>query len=112
LERKRFPKELKDQVVQEAIQVGRGNAASVARRHDLDPKLLSRWIRESKHKSWEITSGEAKKVTTYVPSSQEFKELETENDKLKQLLGEKDLEIAILRDLVKKVNPGFRTKLK
>ncbi|MBG9564392.1 transposase, partial [Brevibacillus agri] len=39
-----------------------------------------------------------------------FRELETENDKLKKLLGEKDLEIAILRDLVKKVNPAYRTK--
>lgn len=112
MERNRYPKDLKDQVIQEAIQAGPGNAASVARRHGLDPKLLSRWIRESKHKSWQMTSGDAKKAATYVPSPQEFKELETENDKLKQLLGEKDLEIAILRDLVKKVNPGFRTKLK
>lgn len=112
MKRNRYPKELKDQIIQEAIQAGRGNASSVARRHGLDPKLLSRWIRDSKHKSWETASGEAKKVNVYVPSPHEFKELETENDKLKQLLGEKDLEIAILRDLVKKVNPGFRTKLR
>ena len=31
-------------------------------------------------------------------------------DQLKKLLGEKDLEIAILRDLVKKMNPAYRTK--
>ncbi|MFX4300798.1 hypothetical protein ACOJUR_00700 [Alicyclobacillus tolerans] len=30
------------------------------------------------------------------------KELETENDKLNKILGDKDLEIAILRDLLKK----------
>ncbi|SHL10346.1 hypothetical protein [Alicyclobacillus tolerans] len=30
------------------------------------------------------------------------KELETENDKLKRILGDKDLEIALLRDMLKK----------
>jgi len=30
------------------------------------------------------------------------REVERENERLKQLLGEKDLEIAILRDLLKK----------
>ena len=47
-----------------------------------------------------------------MPSSKEFKELETENDKLKNILGEKDLEIAILRDLLKKTNPASPKKLK
>jgi len=34
--------------------------------------------------------------------------LEKENNQLKKILGEKDLEIAILRDLIKKKNPGFQ----
>jgi transposase-like protein len=110
MQRIRHPKEFKDQLIDEAIQAG--NASSVAKRHDIDPKLLCRWIRESKHKAWDKTSNEAKKVTAYTPSPQEFKELESENDKLKQILGDKDLEIAILKDLVKKINPGFRTRLK
>lgn len=42
----------------------------------------------------------------------ETKKLSQENDHLKRLLGEKDLEIAILRDLVKKKNPHLLTKLK
>ncbi|WP_309480038.1 transposase, partial [Brevibacillus agri] len=70
-----------------------------ARRHGIDPKMLYRWIRDSKHADWQNTSSEAKAVTSYTPSPGEFRELETENDKLKKLLGEKDLEIAILRDL-------------
>lgn len=110
--RVRHPKEFKDQLIQEATQAGFGNVAAVARRHGIDPKLLSRWMRESKHKDWASTGNGAKKVVSYVPSPLEFKELESENNKLKQILGDKDLEIAILRDLVKKVNPGFRTKLK
>lgn len=46
------------------------------------------------------------------PTAQEFKELESENGQLKQILGEKDMEIAILRDLIKKSQPGYRTKLR
>jgi hypothetical protein len=39
-------------------------------------------------------------------SAQEYKTIIQENEKLKQLLGEKDLEIAILRNLFKKkTNP-------
>lgn len=36
-----FPKEFKDQAIQEAIQAVRVNTASVAGRHSIDPKLLS-----------------------------------------------------------------------
>jgi len=42
--------------------------------------------------------------------NQSTKALESENEKLKKLLGEKDLEIAILKDLVKKTNPQFKIK--
>jgi transposase-like protein len=110
MQRIRHPKEFKDLLIEEAIQAG--NATVVAKRHDIDPRLLCRWIRESKHKAWGNTDNGAKKVTPYTPSSQEFRDLESVNDKLKLILGDKDLEIAILRDLVKKANPGFRTKLK
>ncbi len=40
----------------------------------------------------------------------ESSELDKQNAHLKQLLGEKDLEIAILRDLLKKANPHLRIK--
>ncbi len=52
-----------------------------------------------------------KKVAAYTPSPKEFQALEHENDKLKKLLGEKDLEIAILRDLVKKGEPRLSDKI-
>jgi hypothetical protein len=40
------------------------------------------------------TSSGAKKTAAYVSSPQEFKQLEKENNQLKKILGEKDLEIA------------------
>jgi len=107
---KRYPKEFKDQLIQEAQEIG--NVLQVAKRHEISPKTLYGWLSQSKHKAWQHTNGEAKKTAVYMPSHQEFKQLEKENDKLKKLLGEKDLEIAIMRDLIKKKNPGFQTESK
>jgi transposase len=38
--------------------------------------------------------------------------LSQENEQLKKMLGDKELEIAILKDLIKKKNPHLLTKLK
>jgi transposase len=108
MQRKSYSMEFKQQLIQEALEVG--NASQVARRHGIDGKMLSRWMRQSKQTDWKNTSPAAKKITAYTPSPKDFQVLEHENDKLKKLLGEKDLEIAILRDLVKKANPSYRTK--
>lgn len=106
--RKRYPQNFKEQLVQEAQEVG--NALLVAKRHGISDKTLYRWIQQSKHKAWEETNGNAKKVAAYIPSPQEFRQIENENNTLKKLLGEKDLEISVLRDLVKKTHPGYPTE--
>lgn len=108
MERRRYPKELKEQILREAEEVG--NAVPVAKKHGIDVKVIYRWKKESKHKAWGNAPSDAKKVTEYLPSPKEFHQLEAENEKLKSLLGEKDLEIAIMRDLLKKRLPGFPTK--
>ena len=108
VERRRYPKELKDQILRETEEVG--NAVPVAKKHGIDVKVIYRWKKESKHKAWDNAPSEAKKVTEYLPSPKEFRQLEEENEKLKSLLGEKDLEIAIIRDLLKKRHPGFPTR--
>jgi hypothetical protein len=40
----------------------------------------------------------------------EINNVTQENDSLKKLIGEKDLEIAILKDLIKKANPQLKIK--
>ena len=94
MKRRKHSKEFKLQVVKEALEVG--NKALVARRYELSPNLVQRWV-----KAYE----EGKLGQEMAPSSAEIKRLEEENEQLKKLLGEKDLEIAILRDLIKKKNP-------
>ncbi|TBL77433.1 transposase [Paenibacillus thalictri] len=110
MQRRRFTLEFKQQIIQEAKEVG--NASQVARRHNMNPKMLYRWMNEAEHTDWQQSEASAKIIKTYVPSPQEFRSLEGENKQLKGLLGEKDLEIAVLRDLLKKQNPAYRTKLK
>ncbi|MBO9131535.1 transposase [Bacillus sp. 165] len=96
MKRKVYPKELKLQVVREAKETG--NKAAVARRYEIHVNLVSKWMKQYEDDSTiEWSEG--------VTSPIEVKQLEQENDQLKKLLGEKDLEIAILRDLIKKKNP-------
>lgn len=63
-------------------------------------------MNKSKHHGRQSATADAKKISSYAPSAAEFKELETENDRLKKILGDKDLEISILRDLLKKTDPA------
>ncbi|MEK5272084.1 hypothetical protein NSR00_15185 [Aeribacillus sp. FSL K6-8394] len=67
--------------------------------------MVSRWVREYKE-------GKFGDVDVTVLPDLDAKELSKENDQLKKLLGEKDLEIAILRDLIKKKNPHLLKNLK
>lgn len=106
--RKRYTQEFKQAVVKEAVEVG--NAAQVARRHEITTNMIYRWMKQSKHQEFKQTRPNAKKVAQFTPSVDEYRAIEEENDKLKRILGEKDLEIEILRDLVKKVDPTYRRR--
>ncbi|MDT2241414.1 transposase [Paenibacillus larvae] len=78
------------QVVKEALKTR--NKAAVARRYELASNmLLHRWVKERESgKQRDFGRGDFLWKQRSCPR---------ENDHLKRLLGEKDLEIAILRDL-------------
>lgn len=103
MKRTKHSKDFKLQVVKEAIETG--NNTLVARRYELNPNMVSRWIREYKN-------GKFGEVDVEVLPDLDTKELTKENEKLKTILGEKDLEIAILRDLIKKQSPHLLKSLK
>ncbi len=98
MKRKRYSPEFKAQVVKDAVEVG--NASIVARRHGLSVHMVSRWVREQNGSKnpLSLTSIRAQRGTN------DPKSLSVENDKLKKIIGEKELEIEILRDLLKKKN--------
>src|SRR5690625_7927297 len=89
MQRKRHDKDFKIQIAREAIV--EGNAASVARQYGLSPTMVNRWVNEYKMGKYGVDTD-----TTI-----SYKHLSHENEKLKQLLGEKDLKIAMLFDLIK-----------
>ena len=89
MQRRRFTDEFKQQVVREAKETC--NSALVARNHDLSPSQVAKWVRES---DYPMPKG--------IPISKETKELAKENIMLKKLLAEKELQNAILQDLLKK----------
>src|SRR5690625_3560560 len=97
MKRNTYSKEFKIQVLHEAIYTE--NVALVARRYELSPNMVNRWVKEYKDGKYDYPS-----QSTQEPAPIETKKLSQENDQLKRLLGEKDLEIAILRDLIKKKN--------
>ncbi|ASS90019.1 transposase [Aeribacillus pallidus] len=101
--RTKHSKEFKLQVIKEAQETG--NNSLVARRYELNSNMVSRWVREYK-------DGKYGDVDVTVLPDLDPKEISKENEKLKILLGEKDLEIAILRDMIKKKNPHLLKKLK
>ena len=79
-----------------ALQVGR--YAEVARRYQIHDTLVGRWVRIYRRhgpQGFERRPGSTRNGSV-------VQELERENERLKRLLGEKELEITILRDLVKK----------
>lgn len=101
--RTKHSKKFKLQVIKEATETG--NKALVARRYNLNPNMVSRWCTEYKN-------GRYGDVDVADLPDFDAKELSKENERLKTLLGEKDLEIAILRDLIKKKNPHLLKNLK
>ncbi|MDM5186112.1 transposase [Bacillus sp. DX4.1] len=105
MQRRKHSAEFKQQVVQEVIDTG--NRALVARRYELSPNLVSKWVKAFQESRSLNTSSVQEGV-----SPSELKQLEAENDQLKKLLGEKDLEISILRDVLKKKNPHLLKRLK
>ena len=89
---KYYPPELKKRVVDE-VQAG-GKVAPVARRYGVSRTAIYRWLAEDQvglllNQSGPISAGEAERLVNEV-------------NRLKKLLGEKELENAILRDLLKK----------
>jgi transposase-like protein len=97
---KPYTAEQKEQILQEVDDTG--NIALVARNHNIPSTTINTWIKK-RNTSVTHSSTRGPKSSNF-NSSTYNKEIEKENDQLKKLLGEKDLEIAILKDLLKKTN--------
>jgi len=109
--KRNFSEELKTQVVKEAMETG--NCSLVARKYELSPSLVARWVRKGKENPMQgmINKGLGSNKDLK-KAAKEKQEVEEQNQKLKKLIGEKELEIEILRDLLKKTNVQLPPRLK
>jgi transposase-like protein len=69
-----------------------GNMTAVARQHELDPKMLLRWARELNRKDLDQLDGTSVKQSKFIPTAEDYAQLEKENEKLKKLFAEQALE--------------------
>lgn len=99
MKKKNYTEEFKEQVIREVNNVK--DIGIVARKHGIARSTVHGWIKKQSSGTALI---EGKEIV------RDLKEKEQENNQLKKILGEKDLEISILRDLLKKVNPQLKIK--
>lgn len=94
--------EFKEQVIKECQETG--NIALVARKHNISSNTIHTWMRKyRKHGTLKPMPNAKDKQSKAL--EQQLNKVSSENDKLKRLLAEKELEIAILKDLSDEKNP-------
>ncbi|HOV80897.1 MAG TPA: transposase [Bacillota bacterium] len=99
MQRKKYSPEFKQQIIKEVREVGNGSI--VARKHGISQTIVNRWFRQSRNNGFSHSGHQM---------PQDHKQILAENEQLKKLLGKKELEIEILRDLLKKTNPQLKIK--
>ncbi len=100
--KKQYSAEFKEQVIKEAQETN--NVALVARRYEISPSTIHTWIRR-KRKTGSVSTLPKAKEARYKAMEKQLKEVSTENDRLKRLIAEKELELSILRELRDLSNP-------
>lgn len=93
---KAYSKEFKERVIAECYRVG--NIALVARRFEISENTVYSWMRNQKKNGGSNSASEK-------DLEKKLKKVNSENDELKKIIGEKDLKIAVLEDLLDKANP-------
>jgi transposase len=103
MKQRKYEKEFKEKLVKEALETG--NNSLVARKYNINPGVVCRWVRDSKKQPYKKM--QAKALESYHSISEEPTDLGValkQIHQLKAIVGKKELEIAVLTDLLKKTN--------
>jgi transposase-like protein len=92
--------EIRHNIAQESL--GGVKTGYLARKYDVHPESVRKWTRDYKES---IGVENLQTVDERISDAKRLEELETSYARALKLLGEKELEIEILRDLSKKPNP-------
>jgi len=104
---KRLKEETRMKIVREAlagIKVG-----VLARIYDVHPESIRQWVRDHRDS---IPLEEIPMTDEHVQELQRLQVVEERYEKAVKVLGEKELEIEILRELLKKKDPAYLKNLK
>ncbi|MCY9513865.1 transposase [Paenibacillus apiarius] len=99
---KRLNEEARLKVVREAlagVKVG-----ALARMYDIHPETVRNWIRDHRD---DIKPNEIPEASEHLQELKRLQEIEAKYEKAMKILGEKELENEILRELIKKRNPAY-----
>lgn len=97
--------DVKKQYVRMALESG--NMAFIARKTGVSSSTLGGWVKQYRD---EIEAEMEREGVTPLSESPSNQELQKKYDQAMKLLGEKELEVAMLREMVKKNLPTFRNK--
>ncbi len=100
---RQYTDELKEKIVQECQEVG--NVGVVARRHDISANTIHTWIKKYRERGTAKSMKKQSVTNTDQQTAQQLQKVSTENDRLKRLVAEKELELAVLRELRDRTNP-------
>ena len=102
--RTQYPSEFKLRVAREAAAVG--NASEVARKYEIHPTMVGHWLKAYRRDGESVFDRARRRGKRHEADGKadlaRMRDIERENERLKRLLGENDLELAILRGLLKK----------
>ncbi|NRF90014.1 transposase [Paenibacillus frigoriresistens] len=99
---KRLGEEVRLKAVREAlagVKVG-----ILARMYDVHPETIRGWIRDHRD---DVAPEEIPMTDEHLQELQRLQEIEAKYEKAMKILGEKELENEILRELIKKRNPAY-----
>ncbi len=94
--------EMRIQVVKEAL--AGMKVGVLARKYGVSPKSINTWVRTYRD---QIHADEVPAPDAHLQELKRLQEMEEKYDKAMKVLGEKELEIEILRELLKKSNPAY-----
>jgi transposase len=94
--------DVKKQYVRMALESG--NTSFLARKLGISPKTFGNWVRKYRD---EVEEEMTKEGIQPLNDSSKANDLQSKYDQAMKLLGEKELEVAMLRELFKKNSPDF-----
>lgn len=102
MEKRYFSDDFKEMVLKECEETG--NVALVARRRQISSSTIHTWLNKKRQRGTNKKFPKNKENRLKATEKQ-LKEVSTENANLKKILADKELELAILRDLRDASNP-------